>query len=290
MLLMEDLSALTLGDQAAGVSPEQARAALVALAAHHARFWNCAGLDDADFIPVINGPLNQIGGAVYEASLPGFMAAFGDAILPELRDYVDGYAARRPEILEQLAAMPHTLVHFDFRADNLFFDDDGSIAVVDWQTISQGGGVADVGYFLSQNLSTDDRRAHEADLLRAYHDALVANGVTGYSYEQLRRRLSGRNRLRLDHPGARRREPRLHERARGRALDLGGRTNPERPARPRVRAHDPERASGRQGRRDHRRGERHRCRHRPVVRRRGGDGGGRRHAGRRRPGARRRAR
>ncbi|MET0911137.1 MAG: oxidoreductase family protein, partial [Ilumatobacteraceae bacterium] len=83
-------------------------------------------------------------------------------------------------------AMPHTLVHFDFRADNLFFDDDdGSIAVVDWQTISQGGGVADIGYFLSQNLSTEDRREHEADLLRAYHDALVANGVTDYSHEQL---------------------------------------------------------------------------------------------------------
>ena len=185
MLLMEDLSQLTLGDQAAGVSPEQARAALVAIAGHHARFWNCAGLDDADFIPVINGPLNQIGGPVYEASLPGFMAAFGEAIVPELRDYVDSYAARRPEILEQLAAMPHTLVHFDFRADNLFFDDDGSIVVVDWQTISQGGSVADIGYFLSQNLSTDDRRKHEADLLRAYHDALAANGVTDYSYEQL---------------------------------------------------------------------------------------------------------
>ena len=107
------------------------------------------------------------------------------AILPELRDYVAGYGELRPQILEDLAAMPHTLVHFDFRADNLFFDDDGSIVVVDWQTISQGGGVADIGYFLSQNLSTEDRRANEADLLRAYHDALVANGVTDYSYEQL---------------------------------------------------------------------------------------------------------
>jgi hypothetical protein len=185
MLLMEDLSGLTLGDQAAGVSADQARSALVALATHHARFWNGAGLEDADFIPVINGPLNQIGGAVYEASLPGFMEAFGDAILPELRDYVDNYAAGRQQILEDLAAMPHTLVHFDFRADNLFFDDDGSIVVVDWQTISQGGGAADVGYFLSQNLSTEDRRANEADLLRAYNDALVANGVTDYSYDQL---------------------------------------------------------------------------------------------------------
>ena len=185
MLLMEDLSGLTLGDQVAGVTPEQARAALVGLAAHHARFWNGSGLDDADFIPVINGPLNQAGSAIYDASLPGFMAAFGDSIKPELADFVAGYSAARPQILDDLAAMPHTLVHFDFRADNLFFADDGSVVVIDWQAISQGGGAADVGYFISQNLSTEDRRAHEADLLHAYHDTLAANGVTDYDYETL---------------------------------------------------------------------------------------------------------
>jgi hypothetical protein len=184
LLLIEDLGRLTLGDQVAGVTPEQARAALVGLAAHHARFWNGVGLENADFIPVINGPLNQAGSAIYEASLPGFMAAFGDVIKPELQDFVDNYAAMRPQILDDLAAMPHTLVHFDFRADNLFFDHDGSIVVIDWQAISQGGGVADVGYFLSQNLSTEDRRAHETDLLRAYHDALVANGVPDYAFDR----------------------------------------------------------------------------------------------------------
>jgi hypothetical protein len=185
MMLMEDLSTLQLGDQVAGVSPQQARAALVGLAAHHARFWNGAGLEAADFIPVINGPLNQAGSAIYEASLPGFMAAFGDQIEPALADFVANYAAIRPRVLDDLAAMPKTLVHFDFRADNLFFEDDGSVVVIDWQAISQGGGAADVGYFISQNLSTANRREHEQGLLRAYHDTLLANGVTGYSFEQL---------------------------------------------------------------------------------------------------------
>ena len=53
------------------------------------------------------------------------------------------------------------LLHGDFRADNLFFDADGTVVVIDWQAISQGGGAADVGYFVSQNMSTEDRRAHE---------------------------------------------------------------------------------------------------------------------------------
>jgi hypothetical protein len=185
MLLMEDLGGLTLGDQVAGVTPAQARAALVGLAAHHARFWNGAGLEAADFIPVINGPLNQAGSAIYDASLPGFLAAFSDSIKPELADFVAGYSAARPQLLDDLAAMPHTLVHFDFRADNLFFEADGTVVVIDWQAISQGGGAADVGYFVSQNMSTEDRREHESDLLHAYHDTLVANGVMGYDFEDL---------------------------------------------------------------------------------------------------------
>ena len=185
LMLMEDLSHLTIGDQLAGVTVDQARAALVGLAAHHARFWNAAGLDDADFIPVIDGPLNQAGQQIYAASYPGFIEVFGEVLDPRISAFGERYGDIRPAILDRLAQMPHTLVHFDYRADNLFFDDDGSVVVIDWQAISVGGGAADVGYFLSQNLSIDDRRAHEDDLLQAYHDALVANGVTDYPYDEL---------------------------------------------------------------------------------------------------------
>jgi hypothetical protein len=58
--------------------------------------------------------------------------------------------------------------------------------MIDFQASSKGGGVYDVGYFLSQNLATDVRRAHEDDLLRTYHDALVAGGVTGYPFDRFR--------------------------------------------------------------------------------------------------------
>lgn len=184
LLLMEDLSGLTLGDQLAGATADQARAALVGLAAHHARFWDGADLDDAaEFVPVIDGPLNQAGQSIYAVSLPGFLEMFGGTLSSEMLAFAEVYGDARPQILADLAAMPHTLVHFDYRADNLFFDHDGSVVAIDWQAISRGGGAADVGYFISQNLATEVRRAHETELLRAYHDALVANGVTGYPYE-----------------------------------------------------------------------------------------------------------
>lgn len=188
MLLLEDLGGLTLGDQLAGVSAEQAESALVGLAKHHAHFWNGAGLESASFIPVINGPLNKAGEGIYNASLPGFMEVFGNVLLPEMTPLAEVYGGNHPLLLDRFAAMPHTLVHFDYRADNLFFDDSaegaGEVVVIDWQSISVGGGAADVGYFLGQNLAIADRREHEDALLHAYHDTLVANGVGGYSFDQ----------------------------------------------------------------------------------------------------------
>ncbi|MEL6890623.1 MAG: oxidoreductase family protein [Actinomycetota bacterium] len=188
LLLMEDLGGLTLGDQVAGVSPEQAESALVGLARHHAHFWNGAGLEQATFAPIINGPLNKAGQGIYSASLPGFREVFGSALQPEMVPVADAYTAAHPKLLDALAAMPHTLVHFDYRSDNLFFEDTGDgtgdVCVIDWQSISIGGGAADVGYFLGQNLSPAERRAHEDDLLHRYHDTLVAGGVTDYGYDR----------------------------------------------------------------------------------------------------------
>ncbi len=184
LLVMEDLHGHELGDQVAGLTVDQAETALRGLASHHARFWGGAGLEDADFVPDIDGPLNLQGQAIYDASLPGFLEIFGEHVVPELRPIAEVYGRNHPLLLRRFAAMPHTLVHFDFRADNLFFDGD-EVVVIDFQAISKGGGAADVGYLLSQNLAGDVRREHEDELLRLYHQTLLDHGVSGYELDQL---------------------------------------------------------------------------------------------------------
>ena len=185
VLVMEDLGGLTIGDQVEGLSPEQTAAALRGLATHHAHFWNAGnGLAEATFIPPINGMLNKAGEGIYNASIDGFKQVFGSALQPEMVPIADVYGSNHPLLLDRFAAMPTTLVHFDYRADNLFFQDDGEVVVIDWQSISQGGGAADVGYLLGQNLDADLRREHEDDLLHVYHDTLLANGVSGYEYDE----------------------------------------------------------------------------------------------------------
>ena len=79
-----------------------------------------------------------------------------------------------------------TLVHGDVRVDNVMFgpDDQHPVVLIDWQAVMVSNPLQDLAYLLSQNLTVDDRRAHEDELVRYYFDQLVALGVTGYTLEQ----------------------------------------------------------------------------------------------------------
>ena len=185
LIIMEDLVGVDVGDQLRGVTVDQARAACVAVAKMHAKLWESPMLAGLAWLPDVNADINKIGQAIYAASWPGFQQAFGATLDPAMVPIAERFGDNVAQLLDRCYAMPKTLLHFDYRADNLFFDADGGVLAIDFQAISRGGGVYDVGYFLSQNLSVADRREHEISLLHAYHDTLTANGVTGYSFEQL---------------------------------------------------------------------------------------------------------
>ena len=87
----------------------------------------------------------------------------------------------------RLSALPPTLLHGDFRPDNLLFastDAGGAIAAVDWQVTMRGPGVCDVAYFLAACGPPELRRELEREALGAYAAALVSRGVPGYTNEQ----------------------------------------------------------------------------------------------------------
>lgn len=190
VLLMEDLGHLRTGDQIGGAAPDQAAAALECLGGVHAKFWRSARLDDIAWMPRIDDPSMKIGREIYAASLPGFLEMFGGSLDPALTGVVERFGDNVHQVMDRFGAMPTTIVHFDYRLDNLFFDDSArgaeSVRIIDFQASCKGGGAYDVGYFLSQNVATDVRREHEDELLRIYHAALAAGGVSDYSFEQLR--------------------------------------------------------------------------------------------------------
>ena len=84
------------------------------------------------------------------------------------------------------AEQPQCLQHGDYRPDNMFFHEDGRLAsVIDWQGTNVGPAIFDVLYFLLSSIEVDDPDAHVDDLMRVYHDELVANGVDDYPFEQM---------------------------------------------------------------------------------------------------------
>ncbi|MEY3033459.1 MAG: hypothetical protein RLZ86_81 [Actinomycetota bacterium] len=185
VLLLQDLGGLRVGDQTEGANEVDAHAVMRATARMHARYWRNAELDAIEWMPMANSEGMKIGREVYQASLPGFLQVFAHAVEPDMVPIMERFGDNVHQLLDRVAAMPNTVVHFDYRLDNLFFDDAaGSVWVIDFQTASKGGGAYDVAYFMSQSVPIDVRRRSEDALLHTYHDELVALGVDDYSFDQ----------------------------------------------------------------------------------------------------------
>ena len=60
---------------------------------------------------------------------------------------------------------------------------DRALVALDWQIAVTGRAAYDVGYLMAQSVTSEVRKANERDVLREYHDMLVAHGATGYSLE-----------------------------------------------------------------------------------------------------------
>ncbi len=118
---------------------------------------------------------------------PVFQQNLGHTLTPKLRAIGDVFAKNLVSLLRRLSQPPATLLHGDFRLDNLFFATEAGqdpLVVIDWQLISRGKGPYDVAYFMSQSLDPARRAATERDILRQYHEALLAAGVSGYSLDE----------------------------------------------------------------------------------------------------------
>jgi ecdysteroid kinase len=188
VLVMDDLSPATDGDQVAGLPLEHVRLALDGIVGLHAAWWNRPELVALEAAIQPFGEGLWIGtGARHAAAWPAFETFVAARASPELRRIGERMAGAVEPMMIDMARTPRTLCHGDFRADNLMFSSsDGATAltIVDWQAPMQARGAFDVGYLMSMSVTTELRRAHEAALLRGYHDKLTAAGVEGYPYEE----------------------------------------------------------------------------------------------------------
>ena len=100
---------------------------------------------------------------------------------------LDAVTDRGPTLLRRVGQGPLTLVHGDFRMDNIAFFDGQPAGMIDFQAITVGHPLTDFAYFLRPNMDPDLANDAEDALLHRYHDGLVRHGVTSYSFEQIER-------------------------------------------------------------------------------------------------------
>lgn len=178
VLVMEDLGEHRAVDQLIGMGRADAQAAVDGLARWHATWWGKAeALADA-------GVTLSLADPIYPAVVPmvfdeGWekIAASGIEVPAPIQAVRGRFNAAIPGLLADLAQAPTTVIHGDYRADNLVFGDDGAVAAFDFQLIGTGSGSYDLAYFVTQSLPPELASAEERGLFDRWTAGLVAGGV-----------------------------------------------------------------------------------------------------------------
>lgn len=185
-LVLEDLAPAEQGDQLLGCEVDQARSAVVNLAGLHAPRWCDPALLELTWLRRMAEPIAaDLIQAVVADHTTRFIEHY-DARVPEAdASVLRAFAAQSGRWLRERSER-FAPIHGDYRLDNLLFATPAGgspVATVDWQTVEAGLPGRDLAYFLGNSLRPEDRRKHEQELVRVYHDALLTHGVADYSLD-----------------------------------------------------------------------------------------------------------
>ncbi len=179
LLLQSAIEADDSVDQVAGITIEDAQLVLAETAKLHATWWRSGLLEELPWLPPLDGArrIHNLT-AIATNGWDQMTALLGSELSESERALGAEFSKRLERTLRHLASLPTTLVHSDLRADNLLFaPDHRRVTLIDWQGCGVGPPSFDLAYFLSQSLTVDDRRTHEADLLGFYRDELAVAGL-----------------------------------------------------------------------------------------------------------------
>jgi Phosphotransferase enzyme family len=185
-LLLEDMSPALQGDQIVGSTPTEARLAVTALAGLHGPSWcDPAWLDLAEVAMPMPGNreaaqgLGDVGRMAVDMTcdkLAGKVHAEDRETATAAMNVVTPWLLTQPD--------RYSLMHGDYRLDNLLFDPGRTrVTVVDWQTMGVGLPARDLSYFTATSLLPEARADLEQGLVDDYHRSLLAHGVTDYDRE-----------------------------------------------------------------------------------------------------------
>jgi hypothetical protein len=183
-LVLDDLTqGSQVGDMIAGCSLDQAALAIETLPDLQAPVW---ADPDLPARPWFDTARTDMIFAAVAPSVDPFLERFADRLEPEHVELVHRMAPRAAGYRTLAWQPPYVVAHSDYRLDNMLFGvkpEAPPISVVDWQGARLAPPLLDATILLGACMNTEQRRAHERDLLRTYHDRLLARGVAGFSFD-----------------------------------------------------------------------------------------------------------
>jgi hypothetical protein len=182
-LLLADQAPAVQGDQIAGCGEHDAILAVTALAGLHGPSW-CDPVW-LDFPGIVFARPDEDAaqglGQVAQMSADITLNKLGEQMTRADRDtFTTAMGMVTPWLLAESERF--SLLHGDYRLDNMLFDRD-NITVVDWQTLGVGLPARDLAYFTATSLDPELRSTIEQDLVATYHRSLCSYGVSGYDNE-----------------------------------------------------------------------------------------------------------
>jgi hypothetical protein len=185
-LLIEDVSHYRLGDQSAGCSDNDIKLALSCMASLHSQFWDNEELNALTWVtPVeLSAKLIHMG---YLQSANKYLKENREKLSEEQLRLHAWLKKNGVFLTERLGQGPSTLLHGDFRVDNLCFDDDaGEMLLLDWQTTTSGSYGLELAYFLSTALTANAPDEKLDEMIGHYRKSLALLGIN-IPKEELRR-------------------------------------------------------------------------------------------------------
>ncbi|MGA9277118.1 phosphotransferase family protein [Ilumatobacter sp.] len=176
-LVLEDLAPGVVGDHVAGATLDQAERAIDTIARHHATWFEDPRLRTFDWLPGLDDPSILTLQDTFAIGWPLFLERYEDTLPARCLRWCEQFVPGIPQWIERHYDDPVTLIHGDFRLDNLLFYDDGSVGVIDWQLCMRAPGQTDIVYFCANNLDIETRELHDIALIERYVAGLHAHGV-----------------------------------------------------------------------------------------------------------------
>lgn len=175
VLVLEDVGGRRAVDQIDGLGLDDTLTAVDALADMHAPFWgrDLSGVADT-FIPFASDAMKMIIPDAFANDWSVLRPRMVDLMPPDVVDICDRFTSIAPAVLDAMGG-PDTLIHGDFRADNLLFDD--KIVLLDFQLAAIANGAVDLAYLVSQSVADEIATEHGDAFMERYLERLATHGI-----------------------------------------------------------------------------------------------------------------